>query len=639
MKNKLLINKIKNAAELAMAAYGYYDLMTNDTNQLFIVLKDEKGKDRIDSNKNPITKEITLTDIMDSNYAEHNVVGKDKWGKDFKKVGTLKGDMTPTQVKRFFDKYDLLDFYPKFDNKNNKQQKGFHACLFQDKESKEYTLAIRGSFDSKDYVEADYLNLLARSSVPKDYFEKMLNFYYQCAEKYPAITKPKSLNVVGHSLGGALAQMFVLSFADYAKGDCGILNEVYTFNSPGARDLSIDAFGVIDIDLANLSSDNKEIREKKIEQYIHSLDLQTITQRFIKKLQRFGIKASYSDGLLVITEQLKRFLGFKYNQEYRAGLKVELRTIQENGSLLKTYEPYFIEIDSLYVNAYNNLIDNYHFHREKRQGVDIGLPTHHIETDSDNNPNNKENNNIQNLGEDIDGKHYYLNIGIDIKGMDSHSIKSSVIILYFYEYLLDLETNREKLSNRIKELETNPKDPAILNYIGYKAAKNKGKYQLITALLNDFMQWNYNSLREVNEVVLSEVKNKYKEQKKNDKNTSNPPKKIFPLVYLLNEVSYIARFKNSKDIEEFNIYKMIDLITQLQEAKIYIRILDKKFFDELENKQCSVAELRSVLKCQPFMVVDENNKEILNESNRAEIFYYKTFNNLVSQILQSYKTA
>lgn len=297
------------------------------------------------------------------------------------------------------------------------------------------------------------------------------------------------------------------------------------------------------------------------------------------------------------------------------------------------------QVDSSYALAYKTFIDNYYFHKEQKQGVDIGLPTHHIETDSDNNPNNLENKLIQNLGEDIEGKHYYLNIGIDVEGMERHSIKSSVIILYFYEYLLDLETNREKLSNRIKELESNPKDPAILNHIGYKAAKNKGKYQLITALLNDFMQWNYNSLKEVNKAVLSEVKNKYKEQKKNDKDTSKPPEKIFPLVYLLNEVSYIARFKNSKDIEEFNIYKMIDLITQLQEAKIYIRILDKKFFDELENKQCSVAELRSVLKCQPFMVVDENNKEILNESNRAEIFYYKTFNNLVSQILQSYKTA
>ena len=219
---------MKNAAELAQAAYGYYDLMTSDTNQLFIVLKDEKGNDKTDSNKNPITKEIALTDIMDSTFADYKVY-KPQLSAKFKPdvVGTLKGDMTPTQAKRFFDKYDLLDFYPKFDNKNNKQQKGFHACLFQDKESKEYTLAIRGSFDSKDYVEADFLNLLARSSVPKDYFEKMLNFYYQCAEKYPAITKPKSLNVVGHSLGGCLAQMFALSFANYAKRDCGIINEVY----------------------------------------------------------------------------------------------------------------------------------------------------------------------------------------------------------------------------------------------------------------------------------------------------------------------------------------------------------------------------------------------------------------------------
>lgn len=39
MKNKLLINKMKNAAELAWAAYGYYDLMTTDVNQSFIVLK------------------------------------------------------------------------------------------------------------------------------------------------------------------------------------------------------------------------------------------------------------------------------------------------------------------------------------------------------------------------------------------------------------------------------------------------------------------------------------------------------------------------------------------------------------------------------------------------------------------------
>ena len=55
-------------------------------------------------------------------------MGKDRWEQDTE-LGTLKGDFSPTQVKRFFDKYDLLDFYPKFDTKNNKQQKGFHACF------------------------------------------------------------------------------------------------------------------------------------------------------------------------------------------------------------------------------------------------------------------------------------------------------------------------------------------------------------------------------------------------------------------------------------------------------------------------------------------------------------------------------
>ena len=130
MKNKLLINKIKNAAELAMAAYGYYDLMTNSDNQLFIEIQNKKNEDFM-------KKDITLIDIMDSTFADYKVY-KPQLSPKFKPdvVGTLKGDMTPTQAKRFFDKYDLLDYYPKFDTKNNRQKEGFHACLFQDKETK-----------------------------------------------------------------------------------------------------------------------------------------------------------------------------------------------------------------------------------------------------------------------------------------------------------------------------------------------------------------------------------------------------------------------------------------------------------------------------------------------------------------------
>ena len=125
MKNKLLINQIKNAAELAMASYGYYDLIgkkiTNDR---------EKSGDKAD-------KPITLHDILDSTYNNYIATEQDISGKDIE-IGILKGDMTPTQAKRFFDKCDILIHQPNTES-------GFSATLFQNKESKEYTLAFRGT--------------------------------------------------------------------------------------------------------------------------------------------------------------------------------------------------------------------------------------------------------------------------------------------------------------------------------------------------------------------------------------------------------------------------------------------------------------------------------------------------------------
>ena len=71
MENKTLINKLKNAAELAQAAYGYYDLMTSDTNPLFIKLKNENSQ--ANSNEDFSKKETTLIDIMDSSYKNYEV--------------------------------------------------------------------------------------------------------------------------------------------------------------------------------------------------------------------------------------------------------------------------------------------------------------------------------------------------------------------------------------------------------------------------------------------------------------------------------------------------------------------------------------------------------------------------------------
>ena len=133
MENKTLINKMKNAAELAQAAYGYYDLMTSDTNPLFIKLKNENSQ--ANSNEDFSKKETTLIDIMDSSYKNYEVYFFNPKTKKEEKVGTLKGDFSPLQAKRFFEKYDLLIHQPNTES-------GFSATLFQNKESKEFTLAI-----------------------------------------------------------------------------------------------------------------------------------------------------------------------------------------------------------------------------------------------------------------------------------------------------------------------------------------------------------------------------------------------------------------------------------------------------------------------------------------------------------------
>ena len=321
-----MINRLKDNAELAMAAYGYFHLADSkydfnkdntDTERLeyFRELKDDKTQSLFP----------TPTDILNIEYKyfkDENDKPQDSWyHKHF-----LGGDMTPTQAKRFFDKYDMLIHQPNTES-------GFSATLFQNKESKEYTLAIRGTEPSNiGDLKAD-VNLVAGIIPTKQYLD-MLLFYNQCIGKIPfyvesdsipqdkdsleyklwkklyqrsteskykpyiiksllqdstqnptpsnftpPITATTKLTITGHSLGGALAQMFVLSFADYAKRDCGILNEVYTFNSPGARELNPLSYGILEISLPNLSSYDEASKKQYIRDFIKTLDINFVEAR------------------------------------------------------------------------------------------------------------------------------------------------------------------------------------------------------------------------------------------------------------------------------------------------------------------------------------------------------------------------
>ncbi|WP_144667628.1 hypothetical protein [Campylobacter jejuni] len=114
MDNKQQINKLRDMAELAQASYGYFHYVDNKF--------DIKDEDKI----------VIFENVLDITYKNSKIIDERGF-----KIGKLDGDFSPLQAKRFFERYDLLKHCP---NTNS----GFSATLFQNKETKEYTLTIRG---------------------------------------------------------------------------------------------------------------------------------------------------------------------------------------------------------------------------------------------------------------------------------------------------------------------------------------------------------------------------------------------------------------------------------------------------------------------------------------------------------------
>ena len=239
MTNKQQIQKLRDNAELAMASYGYFHLA--DSNYNFDKDNTDKRrlaefrkikKHKLEQNNIRITDQElqntypTYEDILNIEYKyfkDKNSKPQDSWyHKHF-----LGGDFTPTQAKNFFERYDLLEHQP---NTNS----GFSATLFQNKESKEYTLAIRGTEfkleQIQDFINDYYIgtNNNDMNRVIEQYFD-MLLFYEETRKpllQEKGITK---INVIGHSLGGYLTQLFALSFA--TAENANIIKGVYTYNT------------------------------------------------------------------------------------------------------------------------------------------------------------------------------------------------------------------------------------------------------------------------------------------------------------------------------------------------------------------------------------------------------------------------
>ncbi len=145
MNNKEQIKKLKDNSELAWAAYGYFDLV----GKKFGNNNEYKGREN--------TK-ITFHDIIDSTCNGYIAMGKDRWGQDIE-IGSLKGDMTSTQAKRFFERYDLLKHCPNTDS-------GFSATLFGEKRKQINSKTKEESYTS-EYGYINYI-LAIRGTDPKE---------------------------------------------------------------------------------------------------------------------------------------------------------------------------------------------------------------------------------------------------------------------------------------------------------------------------------------------------------------------------------------------------------------------------------------------------------------------------------------
>ena len=332
---------------------------------------------------------------MDNTFADYEVY-KPQLSPKFKpnKVGTLKGDFTPTQAKRFFERYELIHHIPN-------TLSGFSATLFGEKRKQtstqtdevkytnqygyvNYILAFRGTekYDKNDFL-AD--KDLALGKIPKTQYFDMLLFYYQCigtipfyveleskpkgqdtsfmcdtldikcshsieyklwkkiyiqstqseykpyiAESLlkdstlpptssnftPPITATTKLTLTEHSLGGCLAQLFALSFAKDSNAYAteshqdSIIKEVYTFNSPGAKNLKL-----YDIILSIPNTINESIQQHL---------LTTYTKRLQDKAQELKINTHDLDTQINLT--LKEIIYNTNNANTHFGISLSSRS-------------------------------------------------------------------------------------------------------------------------------------------------------------------------------------------------------------------------------------------------------------------------------------------------------------------------
>ncbi|RDU59979.1 hypothetical protein CQA53_11120, partial [Helicobacter didelphidarum] len=95
MSNKEQIKKLRDYAELAWASYGYFHLADKNYKPEGWWNKDKDRLKKFKEIKNNTTAIPTPTDILNIEYNS-----------------LFKGEFSPLQAKRFFERYDLVEHQP-----------------------------------------------------------------------------------------------------------------------------------------------------------------------------------------------------------------------------------------------------------------------------------------------------------------------------------------------------------------------------------------------------------------------------------------------------------------------------------------------------------------------------------------------
>lgn len=231
------ISRLKKYAECANACYALFD--KEEFTKAYIDVEKNKENDNNSKSLRYITEFEKLIIGSDSNQLalDFRFRGFPEEITDFH-INQIKSGQNEQvsflkQTENFLERYEIKAHQPDTIT-------GFSATLFYDKVDDEYILAMRGTegtfFEKEDFY-ADS-KLFFKRVVTQ--YDDMMKFYEYKVKHFVGNNK---LIVTGHSLGGALSQYFTISFHDDTTGENPVVQETYTFNSPGIDVQAIKIFG------------------------------------------------------------------------------------------------------------------------------------------------------------------------------------------------------------------------------------------------------------------------------------------------------------------------------------------------------------------------------------------------------------